>query len=757
MKLIKLRQLGLLVIMLFASGSLFAQSKTVSSSVTGQKHISNSMTSISKAPGDTVYFEDFNAGGIPSNYILLNYDSLTPQGTYAAVFGDSAWTVLQWTGTTSPVATSTSWYTPAGTSNDWMIIPVTLPNAPTELKWEAAASDGVPFNDGYDVYVATTSDTASLVANGPVFTTAGENPSGAFVTRTVNLDSLGFSNQTIFIAFRNASSDRNLLWIDNILVAETGTPTTAEVQIIHNSADLAAGLVDVFIDNTLALDSVAFQTATPFLQLPDSFNLKISPVGAGTGAAVYDEDVELVAGQRYIAVAAGIVSGSGYNPAPAFEIYGIDNARTSANLSGNTDVLVFHGSTDAPTVTVNELTLPTTLIDTISYGNFNAGYAELPTADYILSVTDSANITLYYSAPLQTLGLADAALVVVASGFVDPSQNSNGAGFGLYAVLPSGGAFIPLPLLEQPKAQIIHNSADAAAANVDIFVDGANAVPGVAFRSATGYLSLPHNFNLDIAPAGSGIGASVFNAPISLMPGESYVVIANGILSPSGYNPAPAFGLDVFATGREAASQSGNTDVLIYHGSTDAPTVDVNETSVPAGPLATGLSYSDFAPDYLELATADYVVQVTDGAAVDIEYQAPLSTLSLTDSAIVVLASGFVDPTQNSNGPGFGLWAALANGGALVELPVVVGLDNINLTSKVNLYPNPANSVLNLELGDLQAETVRLVNILGQEIRTFEVNGMSTQSLDISGIQSGTYFLQISTSNEIGSLPVVIE
>ena len=39
------------------------------------------------------------------------------------------------------------------------------------------------------------------------------------------------------------------------------------------------------------------------------------------------------------------------------------------------------------------------------------------------------------------------------------------------------------------------------------------------------------------------------------------------------------------ALGREAASDPANTDVLVHHGSTDAPAVDIVETGVGAGTI----------------------------------------------------------------------------------------------------------------------------------------------------------------------------
>ena len=118
----------------------------------------------------------------------------------------------------------------------------------------------------------------------------------------------------------------------------------------------------------------------------------------------------------------------------------------------NTEVLVYHGSTDAPTVDVvvpfsgTNPFIPSAIVNNANYGAF-AGYLNLPTADYKLQIRDefSENVVAEYSAPLQTLNLGGAALTVVASGFLNPTVNSNGPAFGLYVALPAGGALIPLP------------------------------------------------------------------------------------------------------------------------------------------------------------------------------------------------------------------------------------------------------------------------------------------------------------------------
>jgi hypothetical protein len=240
------------------------------------------------------------------------------------------------------------------------------------------------------------------------------------------------------------------------------------------------------------------------------------------------------------------------------------------------------------------------------------------------------------------------------------------------------------------KVQVIHNCADAAAAQVDIYINGNLTLDNFGFRKSTPFLDLPAgvNINVGIAPSGStSINDTITSFNYNLMNGSKYVIVASGIVSPSGYNPSPAFNLEVFPMGRLTASNPANTDVLVMHGSTDAPTVDVK---VPLGPtLINDISYPSFTTDYLELPTADYNIQVRNAAGTDVvaEYQAPLSTLSLQGQALVVLASGFLNPANNSGGAGFGLWAALATGGDLVQLPSVA-----TTTTRVQVIHNCADA-----------------------------------------------------------------
>ena len=304
------------------------------------------------------------------------------------------------------------------------------------------------------------------------------------------------------------------------------------------------------------------------------------------------------------------------------------------------------------------------------------------------------------------------------------------------------------------RVQVVHNSADALAAEVDVYVDAALAIDNFAFRTATSFLDIAAGVpvNLSIAPANStSVNDAVLTVPVTLTVDETYLVVADGIVSPMGYNPAPPLGLQVYAMGREMATDPNNTDVLVHHGSTDAPTVDVVETGVGAGTIVDDLAYTDFQ-GYLELTTADYVIEIRDntGTVGVAAYQAPLATLNLDGAALMVVASGFLDPSQNSNGAAFGLFVALPAGGPLVELPSApLGVTDFDKSS-VRLYPNPATNEINLETSgvDVNDLNVKIIDIQGRIMARDKVDTVN-KSINISNLSTGMYHLMLLSGNDL--------
>jgi hypothetical protein len=542
--------------------------------------------------------------------------------------------------------------------------------------------------------------------------------------------------------------------------------STARLQVIHNAADAAAASVDVWLNDQLLIDNFAFRTATPFIDAPAGvdFDVVIQPANSSdTTNALARFTFNLSGGEKYLLVANGIVVPTGYNPPTPFYLYPFANAREMASSSGNTDILAFHGSTDAPTVDVVETGAGAgTIIDNFSYSNF-AGYLELPTADYILEVRDETGAVTVasYSAPLATLGLEGQALSLIASGFLNPSNNNNGPAFGLYAALPSGGELIQLPAytMQTARVQVIHNSADAAAATVDVWLNDQLLLDNFAFRTASPFIDAPAGVDFDVViqPSNSSDTTNALaRFTYNLAPDAKYILVASGTVSSNGYTPYQPFNIYVYGQAREEASSASNTDVLVFHGSTDAPVVDVVEVFAGAGTIVNNLAYGQFA-DYLELPTSNYQLDIRNeaGDVTVATFNAPLASLGLEGQAITVLASGFLNPGNNNNGPGFGLFAALASGGTLAALGNTTGInDRDRFSGSINVFPNPATEKVNIEfsLSKDSEVTYTLLNSTGKTVLSRTSAQLSNQSnqltIDVSGLTSGLYILRLTAANQ---------
>lgn len=274
------------------------------------------------------------------------------------------------------------------------------------------------------------------------------------------------------------------------------------------------------------------------------------------------------------------------------------------------------------------------------------------------------------------------------------------------------------------------------------------------FRTASPFVDAPAGEEFTIAiqgPDSSSPENPIWSQNYTLEAGETYILVADGIVSQSGYSPSTPFDIAVYPMGREMANMKDMTDVLVHHGSTDAPTVDVYETSVVNGEIIDDLMYAGFA-GYLELGTLNYVLEIRDEAGQNTvaAYEAPLAALGLEGAAITVIASGFLNPDNNSNGPAFGLYVALSAGGDLIPLPLVTttGFDERLLSENFEFYPNPASDFINvnLELDESLDIKLEMTDISGRIFNSIDLgsrNNIRNFKMDVTGMPKGIYFLRV--------------
>jgi hypothetical protein len=202
------------------------------------------------------------------------------------------------------------------------------------------------------------------------------------------------------------------------------------IQVIHNSPSTDAAVVDVYLNDGLAIDDLGFRMATGLVSLEAG----MYTIGIAPGDSEGPEDiiatfgpVELAMDTKTVVMAAGEL-GTDFNL--------FFNELATEAMAGQVGILAFHGAPDAPAVDVAAVDVGV-LFAALDYLAFQ-GYLEVPEGDYVLTVAPTGDDPIAaFQAPLTGLGGGTA--VVFASGYLgmDPA-------FGLFAAL-NDGTVIELP------------------------------------------------------------------------------------------------------------------------------------------------------------------------------------------------------------------------------------------------------------------------------------------------------------------------
>ncbi|MBO3117359.1 T9SS type A sorting domain-containing protein [Winogradskyella sp. DF17] len=78
-------------------------------------------------------------------------------------------------------------------------------------------------------------------------------------------------------------------------------------------------------------------------------------------------------------------------------------------------------------------------------------------------------------------------------------------------------------------------------------------------------------------------------------------------------------------------------------------------------------------------------------------------------------------------------------------------LDN---PSEFSYYPNPVSSTLSLNASLNNIQDVTIFNMLGQRVLSSKPNALNSE-VDMSGLQTGTYFIQVTVNNNIETIRVI--
>jgi len=718
------------------------------------------------APRGTVKWEEtFDATVQPADWQIIDNDGST-----------AAWDFRQFVAFTSgdsvlPQAGQSFWFSNFNNANgvglidEWLISPK-LPEISSgdSLHFYAGAIGG-QFNDSLKVLVSATDSLPGSFTEIAYFKVDGPISSW----NKYSFDLTPYAGNQIFFAVNYYIVDggpfgthSDNVWVDHFFLEG---PPAARLQVIHNAADPAVATVDVYVNGSMFIDNFGFREATSFQDVPAGVRLNIG-VAPGNSSSAADTlvniPVVLSEGGTYAAIANGVLDPASFAPNPdgigtGFQLLFQPMAQETAN-SAFVEFYGVHGSTDAPTADIVARG-GGTLLDNVSYTAVS-GYEGVLPSEYILDVKDSSGTTTVASFKADLSGLGGGAAAVIASGFLNPAANQNGPAFGLIAILPDGTVLeLPsVPTFPFARLQVVHNAADPAAATVDVYVNGAMFIDNFDFREATPFQDVPAGVTLDIgvAPGNSGSAAdTLVNIPVVLSEGGTFAAIANGVLNPATFTPNPdglntGFQLLVQPMARETGS-GNNVEFYAVHGATDAPYVDIIARGF--GALYENVPYTGVS-DYQVVPPFNYIIDIADSTGTTIVASFEANLLTLGGASVAIIASGFLNPVANQNGPAFGLIAVLADG-TVLELPQIptsiTEIENAVISDFAleQNYPNPFNPTTTISFSIPSAETVilKIYNIAGQEVATL-VNerkdaGRYQINFDASQLSSGIYFYRI--------------
>ena len=89
-----------------------------------------------------------------------------------------------------------------------------------------------------------------------------------------------------------------------------------------------------------------------------------------------------------------------------------------------------------------------------------------------------------------------------------------------------------------------------------------------------------------------------------------------------------------------------------------------------------------------------------------------------------------------------------------VDACASVGENELNL---ISVYPNPSTGLVTIHSGDVNLNTIKVFNALGQLV--YELNDLQTvqQDLDLKNMAKGVYTLRVLTDAGTQNIPIVLE
>lgn len=282
------------------------------------------------------------------------------------------------------------------------------------------------------------------------------------------------------------------------------------------------------------------------------------------------------------------------------------------------------------------------------------------------------------------------------------------------------------------RIQVIHNAAGLAFDTVDVYINNIK-LNNLRFRHSTPRLSYAagtYKININHKSSTDSGNQVLLSRTITINSGDRIIVMLQGVENPANYASNPLGKSTAFSMNIAKQSNAPTTNVVNYtflNGITDSRKVNAFPRNLPQ--VFEGIEYTVYNNSFVslnttirnEFTTSPKIFDLTNEGE-NVVYntkQFPIANNNFVRNNIVFVASGFINPAANNNGPKAELFAVDSAGGPFIAgvAPIKTGVQIVHnspdvLLDTIDIYVNhvkydnvgfrSALPLLNLQPGNYQ-------------------------------------------------------